>query len=107
MDQVDQGFRNSISADSFHGEYFYHKTRVSRNSFVEIYMMENKTNQKKEKKRWSGNMSGDAVYGLGLIGALIYYLQHATTFSIGLLGVLKAFVWPAMVVYEVLKYFKM
>ena len=45
---------------------------------------------------------GDAVYGLGLIGALIYYIQHATTFAIGLLGVLKAIVWPAMVIYKVL-----
>jgi hypothetical protein len=45
---------------------------------------------------------GDAVYGLGLIGALIYYIQHATTFVMGLLGVLKAIVWPAMVIYRVL-----
>jgi len=45
---------------------------------------------------------GDAVYGLGLIGALIYYIQHATTLVMGLLGVLKAIVWPAMVIYRVL-----
>ena len=50
---------------------------------------------------------GDAVYGLGLIGALIYYLQGATTFLMGLLGVGKAIVWPALVVYELLKYLKM
>jgi hypothetical protein len=50
---------------------------------------------------------GDAVYGLGLIGALVYYLQGATTFLVGLLGVGKAIVWPALVVYELLKYLKM
>jgi len=50
---------------------------------------------------------GDAVYGLGFIGALVYYLQGATTFLIGLLGVGKAIVWPALVVYELLKYLKM
>jgi len=46
--------------------------------------------------------AGDAVYGLGFIGALIYYIQHATTFAMGLLGVLKAIVWPAMIIYRVL-----
>ncbi len=50
---------------------------------------------------------GDAVYGLGFIGALVYYLQGATTFLVGLLGVGKAIVWPALVVYELLKYLKM
>ena len=49
----------------------------------------------------------DAVYGLGLIGALIYYIQHATTFVMGLLGVLKAIVWPAMVIYKLLEFLKM
>jgi hypothetical protein len=48
-----------------------------------------------------------AVYGLGLIGSLIYYIQHAATFSMGLLGVLKSLVWPAMLVYKVLDYLKM
>jgi hypothetical protein len=51
--------------------------------------------------------ASEAVYGLGLIGALVYYLQHATTFVIGLLGVLKAIVWPAMVVYKLLEFLKM
>ena len=42
------------------------------------------------------------VYGLGFVGALIYYIQHAATFGLGLLGILKAMVWPALVVYKVL-----
>ena len=49
----------------------------------------------------------DAVYGLGLIGALIYNIQHAATLVMGLLGVLKAIVWPAMVVYQVLGMLKL
>lgn len=48
---------------------------------------------------------GEAVYGLGLIGAAIYFLQAATTFWEGALGLLKALVWPAYVVYELLKTF--
>jgi hypothetical protein len=51
--------------------------------------------------------SSEAVYGLGLIGALVYYIQHAATFAIGLLGVLKAIVWPALVVYKLLEFLKM
>lgn len=50
------------------------------------------------------NASGGAVYGLGFIGAAIYYISTATTFWIGVLGFLKAIVWPAFMVYELLKY---
>lgn len=45
-----------------------------------------------------------AIYGLGVIGAAIYYISTATTFWIGVLGILKAIVWPAFLVYELLKY---
>ena len=57
-------------------------------------------------KKWKGGpggAGGGAVYGLGLIGALVYFIQHATTFGDGLLGVLKALVWPALVVYKALE----
>jgi len=45
---------------------------------------------------------GGAVYALGVIGAAIYYIQHATGFWNGVLGLLKALVWPAFVVYSLL-----
>lgn len=48
---------------------------------------------------------GDAVYGLGFIGAVIYYLSIATGFWVGVLGILKAIVWPVFFVYEALKFF--
>jgi hypothetical protein len=48
---------------------------------------------------------GGAVYGLGLIGAAIYFIQHAPTFWLGVLGLLKALVWPAFFVYNALAYF--
>jgi len=47
--------------------------------------------------------SGGAVYGLGLIGAAIYFISHATTFWLGVLGFLKAIVWPAILVFEALR----
>jgi len=50
------------------------------------------------------NAASAPVYGLGLIGAWIYYLSHATTFWIGVLGILKGIVWPAMLVYGLMQY---
>jgi len=47
------------------------------------------------------------VYGLGFIGALVYYLQHATTIWMGILGFFKAIFWPAMLVYKLLEYLNM
>jgi hypothetical protein len=43
---------------------------------------------------------GDAVYGLGLIGALVYFVQQADGFVGVVLAVLKALLWPAFLVYE-------
>ncbi|MDW7738892.1 MAG: hypothetical protein SCJ97_02385 [Bacillota bacterium] len=48
-----------------------------------------------------------AVYGLGFIGAAIYFIGQAATFWTGVLGFLKALVWPAFLVYEALKYFEL
>jgi len=45
-----------------------------------------------------------AVYGMGLIGAAVFYISHAASFWLGVLGFLKALVWPAFLVYGVLKY---
>jgi hypothetical protein len=50
--------------------------------------------------------TSNAVFGLGFIGAAIYFLQQATSFWTGFIGILKALVWPAFVVYELLKFFK-
>lgn len=52
----------------------------------------------------TGGTGGDAVYGIGLIGAAIYFIGQATTFGAGVLGLLKAFVWPAFLVYELFKF---
>lgn len=50
------------------------------------------------------NSTSEAVYGLGLVGALIYYIQHADSFLVGVVGVLKALVWPAMLIYKLLDF---
>jgi len=55
------------------------------------------------RKRTTNQVSaggGNAVYGLGLIGALVYFWQQADSFGGYLLAILKALLWPAFLVYE-------
>ena len=59
-----------------------------------------------EKSRCNSH-AGNAVYGLGLIGAAIYFISQATSLWMGLIGFLKAIFWPAFLVYEAFSYFGM
>ncbi len=45
------------------------------------------------------SQNNSTVYCLGLIGAAIYFIGTATTFWMGFVGLLKAMVWPAFLVY--------
>jgi len=57
-------------------------------------------------RRVAGGASGaaDAVYGLGLIGSLVYFWQQADgSFWHYVLAVLEALVWPAILVYRAFK----
>jgi hypothetical protein len=64
---------------------------------------------------WKGNMkkcmpchgSGGALYGLGFLGALWYYHTTATSLLGGILGVIKAILWPAFLVYGLFKFLGM
>ena len=68
--------------------------------------------KKKEMKKYmfkrgrgdscSPHKSGGCFYFLGFIGAAIYYIQISTGFWMGVLGVLKALVWPAFLIYKLL-----
>lgn len=42
----------------------------------------------------------NAVYALGLIGALVYFCKQADSPGGYVLAILKALVWPAFLVYE-------
>lgn len=46
------------------------------------------------------NPAPTCLYGLGFIGAAIYFISTASGFWTGVLGFLKAIVWPAFLVYE-------
>ncbi len=52
------------------------------------------------------NMSGGGgfVYFLAFIGALVYFLKEANTFSEGVVAFLKAIVWPALLIYNLLDF---
>ncbi|RJQ31854.1 MAG: hypothetical protein C4562_05285 [Actinobacteria bacterium] len=54
----------------------------------------------------AGAGAAGSVYGLGFIGALVYFISHATSFWIGVLGFLKSIVWPAFLVYHLLDFLK-
>lgn len=57
-----------------------------------------------KRGRKNKSFSDNKCYAMGFIGASIYYISTATSFWIGVLGVLKAIVWPAFLVYELLQY---
>lgn len=48
-----------------------------------------------------------AIYGLGVVGALFYFLQGATNANMVLIGIGKAFFWPALLMYKLLTYLRM
>ena len=54
-----------------------------------------------------GGASSGAVYGMGFIGAVVYYITHAAGFWAGVLGVLKAVFWPAFFVWGAFREFGM
>ena len=65
----------------------------------------NSTEQKEKKKcvTYRGG-SSEAVYGLGLLGAWVYYIGHATTFLQGVIGFFKGLFWPGFLVYDLLQF---
>lgn len=60
--------------------------------------MSSTTTQRSSNAATAGG--GNAVYGLGMIGALVYYLQAADVWWEYLLAFVQAVFWPAFLVYE-------
>lgn len=75
----------------------------------EVEITEDGIKIKCKKDRYNNrsvHASGGAVYGLGFIGALVYFISTADGFWMGVLGVLKAIVWPAVLVFQLLGHIK-
>jgi hypothetical protein len=60
-----------------------------------------------KKKTIRHHADSGAIYGMGFIGALIYFMQHATSFVTVLTGIIKAIFWPAVVIFKVLELLKL
>lgn len=56
------------------------------------------------KNQVQSNPQSGAVYGLGFIGAAVFFISQASGFWMGVVGFLKAIVWPAFLVYEAFKH---
>ncbi len=55
-------------------------------------------------KKVNNSGTAGAVYGLGFIGAAVFFISQATTFWLGVWGFIKAIVWPALLVYDLFSY---
>ena len=62
---------------------------------------------KKDFKKHPKCGAGSCGYFLGFLGAAIYYISTATGFWSGVLGFLKAIIWPVFLVYSLMKYLGM
>jgi len=54
-----------------------------------------------------GHNNSNAIYGLGVIGALFYFLSQATTFSMVMIGIGKSIFWPAILMFKLLTFLQM
>jgi hypothetical protein len=49
--------------------------------------------------------TSSAFYFFGLIGSAVYFMQQSAGFWAGVLAILKAFVWPAFLIYRLFVHF--
>ena len=62
------------------------------------------TCKKPRPRPWHGGGGGWGwTYFLAMIGTAVYYVQQSSGFWEGVVGVLKALVWPAIVMYRVME----
>lgn len=79
----------------FYLYYYYHMKKK-----ITTKAVEKKTTQKKMPK----TSTTGVIYGMGVIGAAIYFIGQATSFGMGVIGFLKAIIWPVLLVKGLLKY---
>jgi hypothetical protein len=58
------------------------------------------TQQENPKTMMRQGGGSDTFYGIGLIGAWVYYFRRATTNQERIQAFFKGLVWPAFLVYE-------
>jgi hypothetical protein len=83
-----------------HGEVVTMDTLVGADAGPE----DRKPRRKARRPRQDGAAAGGgAVYGIGMIGALVYFLQAAESGWDRVLAFPKAILWPALLVYRLFK----
>lgn len=65
------------------------------------------SNDHKRDKGMDCNGILGGIYGMAFIGGVVYYIQHATSFWVAVLGILKALIWPAVLMYKLLELLRM
>lgn len=59
------------------------------------------------RNHYHGGNMGSPIYGLSVIGALFYFLQGVHGIWPILLGIGKAIVWPAILMFKLLTYLQL
>ena len=57
-------------------------------------------------KKHAGSGAAGTIWFLGFVGALVYFIQQADSFGTGVIGFLKALVWPALLIYNLLDFLR-
>lgn len=58
-----------------------------------------------KKQATANHGTSGALYFVGFVGSLVYWMQAAVGFGAVVTGILKSLVWPAYIVYKLLETF--
>jgi len=61
----------------------------------------------KGKRQIKDNGISGTIYGMAVIGALVYFIQHSESFWSVIMAIIKAVFWPAFLIYKLLEFLKM
>jgi len=80
------------------------------NTAISLKNVKNLSNPCGDVKRGKKNIAGSGMIGFGyfvaFVAAAVYFIQQAETFWMGVLGFLKAIVWPGYLIYYLLDFLK-
>ena len=71
-----------------------------------IKKLENMDCGSKGVKKHTGSGAAGTIWFLGFVGAAVYFIQQAGTFGEGVIAFLKALVWPAFLIYNLLDFLR-
>lgn len=61
----------------------------------------------KKTRNHSGSGIAGGAYFMGFVASAVFYIQNAASFGAGVLGFLKALIWPAFLVYNLMGFINM